>query len=106
MKYRDISWNLMINDEQASFDDETLDFIAEEIQRGNTSGFFTSDCTDYAECEELRDLLEQELGRKANYSVDLDDKGELYDLLEIAKKQKDNYVIDLINKIIKTGFEE
>ena len=58
MKYRDVSWNLMINDEQASFDDNTLDFIAEEINRGNTSGFFTADCTDYKKCDELKEKLE------------------------------------------------
>ena len=38
---------LMINDEQAESNDNGLDFIAEELQRGNTSGMFTTDCTDY-----------------------------------------------------------
>ena len=106
MKYRDVSWNLMINDEQASFDDKALDFIAEEINRGNTSGFFTTDCTDYQKCEELRGDLETELGRAVDYSVDLDDKGELNDLLEIAKKNNDNYVIELIEEILEKGFED
>ena len=106
MKYKDISWNLMINDEQASFDDNGLDFIAEEIQRGNTSGMFTTDCTDYSKCEELRDLLEQELGRKVDYSIDLDDKGELEDLLTIAKENKDEYVQELIEEILEKGFED
>ena len=106
MKYRDITWNLEINGEHASFDDKALDFIAEEIQNGNTSGLFTQDDTDYAKCEELRDELEQELGRNVDYSVDLDDKGELTELLSIAKRHKDNYVIDLIQQILETGFSE
>lgn len=104
MKYRDVSWNLMINDEQASFDDKALDFIAEELQRGNTSGFFTSDCTDYAEIERLKDKLENELGRDIDFSVEEDDKGELEDLLEIAKKKKDNNVIYLVREILELGF--
>ena len=105
MKYRDISWNLMINDEQASFDDETLDFIAEEIQRGNTSGFFTSDCTDYNKIDELKDKLEIELGRNVDFSVEENDKGELEDLLQIAEKNKDDNIIYLIREILEIGFE-
>lgn len=106
MKYKDISWNLMINNEQASSDDKGLDFIAEELQRGNTSGMFPTDCTDYQKCEELRDLLEQELGRKVDYSVDLDDKGELNELKEIAQKNNDEYVIELIDQILEYGFDD
>ena len=45
MKYRDISWNLEINGTQASSDDEALDFIAEQIKNGNTSGLLTIDIT-------------------------------------------------------------
>ena len=105
MKYRDVSWNLMINDEQASFDDETLDFIAEEIQRGNTSGLFTADCTDYNKIEELKDKLERELGRNVDFDVDNDNKGELTDLLEIAKQNEDDYIADLIKEILENGFD-
>lgn len=106
MKYKDINWNLMINNKQASFDDNGLDFIAEEIQNGNTNGLFTADCTDYPKCEELRDLLEQELGREVDYSVDLDDKGELNELKEIAQKDNDEYVIELIDQILEYGFDD
>lgn len=106
MKYKDIEWNLMINDEQAESNDNGLDFIAEEIQRGNTSGVFSTDCTDYQKCEELRDLLEQELGRQVDYSVDLDDKGELDELREIAQKNDDNYVVELIDQILEYGFDD
>lgn len=105
MKYRDISWNLMINDEQASFDDKALDFIAEEIQRGNTSGLFTFDCTDYNKIEELKDKLERELGKNVDFDIEANDKGELTDLLDIAKKNKDNYVADLIKEILEIGFD-
>ena len=106
MKYRDVSWNLMINDEQASFDDQDLEFIAENIQRGNTSGLFTSDCTDYAKCDELKEKLETELGRKVDYSVEENSKGELNNLLEIAKKNNDNYIVELIEEILEKGFED
>lgn len=106
MKYRDVSWNLMINDEQASFDDETLDFIAEQIQQGNTSGLFTSDCTDYNKIDNLTDKLTNELGRDVDFSVEEDDKGELPELLKIAKRHKDNYVIELIEQILEAGFED
>lgn len=106
MKYRDVSWNLMINDEQASFDDETLDFIADQIKNGNTSGLFTSDCTDYNEIDKLKDKLENELGRNVDFSVEEDDKGELTDLLEIAEKNDDDYVADLIKQILHAGFED
>ena len=105
MKYRDISWNLMINDEQASFDDKALDFIAEELQRGNTSGFFTSDCTDYNEIDRLKDKLENELGRDIDFSVEDNDKGELEELLKIAKKEKDDNVIYLVREILELGFD-
>lgn len=104
MKYKDISWNLMINDEQASFDDSGLDFIAEEIQQGNTSGLFTTDCTNYAMCEELKEKLEQELGRQVDYNVDDNDKGELEDLLKIARRNKDNCVVELVEEILNEGF--
>ena len=105
MKYRDISWNLMINDEQAESNDNGLDFIAEEIQRGNTSGMFTTDCTDYQKCEELKQELEQELGREVNFNVEDDDKGELDELREIAQKNDDNYVVELIDQILEYGFD-
>ena len=106
MKYKDIEWNLMINDEQAESNENWLDVIAEELQKGNTSGMFATDCTDYQKCEELRDLLEQELGRQVNYSVDLDDKGELNELREIAQKNNDNYVVELIDQILEYGFDD
>ena len=105
MKYRDISWNLMINDEQAESNDNGLDFIAEEIQRGNTSGMFTIDCTDYDKVEELKQELEQELGREVNFNVEDDDKGELNELKEIAQKNDDNYVVELIDQILEYGFD-
>lgn len=105
MKYRDVSWNLMINNEQANFDDDTLDFIAEEIQKGNTSGMFTTDCTDYNRVEKLKNELENELGRDVDFCVEDDDKGELEDLLTIAKKNKDNYIQELIEEILEIGFE-
>ena len=106
MKYRDISWNLMINDEQAESNDNGLDFIAEEIQRGNTSGMFTIDCTDYGKVEELKQELEQELGREVNFNVEDDDKGELDELREIAQKNDDNYVVELIDQILEYGFDD
>ena len=106
MKYKDIEWNLTINNEQAKSNDNGLDFIAGELQKGNTSGMFATDCTDYQKCEELRDLLEQELGRQVNYSVDLDDKGELNELREIAQKNNDNYVVELIDQILEYGFDD
>ena len=105
MKYRDVSWNLMINDEQASFDDNTLDFIAEEIQRGNTSGFFTADCTNYERCEELKDKLVNELGRDIDFSVEDDNRGELDELLQIAKDNKDEHIQELIEELLEIGFE-
>ena len=105
MKYRDISWNLMINDEQAESNDNGLDFIAEEIQRGNTSGMFTIDCTDYDKVEKLKQELEQELGREVNFNVEDDDKGELDELREIAQKNDDNYVVELIDQILEYGFD-
>lgn len=104
MKYRDVSWNLMINDEQASFDDNDLDFIAGEIERGNTSGLFTSDCTDYAKCDELKEKLETELGKDVKFSVEEDNKGELEELLELAKQENNNYVVELIEQIFEYGF--
>ena len=106
MKYRDISWNLMINNEQASFDDETLDFIAEEIQRGNTSGLFTADCTDYNRIDELKDKLATEIGRDADFSVEDDDKGELDELLDIALKNNDETIANIIQEILEIGFEK
>ena len=105
MKYRDISWNLMINDEQAESNDNGLDFIAEEIQRGNTSGMYTIDCTDYDKVEKLKQELEQELGREVNFNVEDDDKGELDELREIAQKNDDNYVVELIDQILEYGFD-
>ena len=105
MKYKDIEWNLMINDEQAEPNDNGLDFIAEEIQRGNTSGMFTIDCTDYDKVEELKQELEQELGREVNFNVEDDDKGELNELKEIAQKNDDNYVVELIDQILEYGFD-
>ena len=105
MKYKDISWNLIINNEQASFDDNGLDFIAEEIQRGNTSGMFTTDCTDYSKIEELKNKLENELGRDVDFCVEDDNKGELEDLLTIAKENEDEYIQELIEEILEKGFE-
>lgn len=105
MKYKDIEWNLMINDEQAEPNDNGLDFIAEEIQQGNTSGMFTTDCTDYAKVEELKQELEQELGREVNFDVENDDKGELDDLKEIAQKNDDDYVAELVDQILEYGFD-
>ena len=105
MKYKDIEWNLMINDEQVEPNDNGLDFIAEEIQRGNTSGMFTIDCTDYDKVEELKQELEQELGREVNFNVEDDDKGELNELKEIAQKNDDNYVVELIDQILEYGFD-
>ena len=105
MKYKDVSWNLMINDKQASFDDNNLDFIAEEIQRGNTSGMFTTDCTDYNRVEELKNKLENELDRDVSFCVEDDDKGELEDLLKIAKENGEKYIQELIEEILEIGFE-
>lgn len=104
MKYKDIEWNLMINDEQAEPNDNGLDFIAEEIQKGNTSGMFTTDCTDYDKVEELKQELEQELGREVNFNVEDDDKGELSELKEIAQKNDDDYVAELVDQILEYGF--
>lgn len=56
------------------------------------------------ECEKLRNLLEQELGRQVDYSVEDDDKGELEDLLEIARQNKDNHVAELVEEILDEGF--
>lgn len=105
MKYRDISWDLTINEEHASFDDNALDFIAEEINRGNTSGFFTTDCTDYNKCDELKEKLIELLGRDIDFSVEEDDKGELNELLSIAQKNKDNEIVDIITELLEIGFE-
>ena len=105
MKYRDVNWNLSINDEQASFDDNALDFIAEEIQRGNTSGFFTIDCTNYNRIDELKQQLENMLGRDVEFSVEEDDKGELEDILQIAKDNKDYEIYDIVKEILEIGFE-
>lgn len=105
MKYKDIEWNLTINDEQAEPNDNGLDFIAEEIQRGNTSGMFTIDCTDYDKVEELKQELEQELGREVNFNVEDDDKGELNELKEFAQKDDYNYVVELIDQILEYGFD-
>ena len=105
MKYKDIEWNLMINDEQAESNDNGLDFIAEKIQRGNTSGMFTTDCTDYGKVEELKQELEQELGREVNFNVEDDDKGELNELKEIAQKNDDDYVAELVDQILEYGFD-
>lgn len=105
MKYKDIEWNLMINNEQAKFDDNGLDFIAEEIQRGNTSGMFTTDCTDYDKVEKLKQELEQELGREVNFNVEDNDKGELNELKEIAQKNDDGYVAELVDQILEYGFD-
>lgn len=106
MKYKDIEWNLTINGEQASFDDKGLDFIAEEIQRGNTSGMFTTDCTDYGRVEKLKQELERELGREVNFNVEDDDKGELDELKEIAQKNGDDYVAELVDQILEYGFND
>lgn len=105
MKYKDIEWELMINGEQASFDDNGLDFIAEEIQRGNTSGIFTIDCTEYEKVETLKQDLELKLGREVDFNVDDSDRGELDDLREIAIRNNDLYVIDLIDQILGYGFD-
>lgn len=104
MKYRDISWNLCINGEQASFDDDALDFIAEQIQHGNTSGLFTSDCTKYNEFDNLKEKLENEIGRTAYF--DYENKGELDELLKIAKANNDYKVVDIIEKIFEVGFDD
>lgn len=106
MKYRDVSWNLMINDEQASFDDDTLDFIAEELQRGNTSGLFTTDCTDYEKCDKLKEQLIDLLGRDVDFSVEHDNKGELEELLMIAQKNEDEDVEYIITELLETGFDD
>lgn len=106
MKYRDINWSIEINGEQASIDDSALDIIAEELQKGYTSGTFAYDSTNYAKCDELKEKLETELGRKVDYSVEEDSKGELNDLLENAKKNNDNYVAELIEEIFRYGFED
>lgn len=106
MKYRDINWSLDINGEGASCDDTALDFIAEQLQQGYTSGTFTFDDTDYARCDELKELLEEELGRDVDFSVEDDDRGELDELLLIAKKNKNKYIVNLITEILETGFED
>lgn len=105
MKYQDITWNLEINGEHAHFDEPSLDFIAEEIARGNTSGFFTTDCTNYEKCDKLKEKLEQELGRIVDFSVEDDDKGELEELLQIAEKNEDFYIVEIIKDILAEGFE-
>ena len=105
MKYKDISWNLIINDEQASCNDETLDFIAEEIQKGNTSGFFTTDCTDYNRIDELKEQLEKALGRDVDFNVESDNIGELEDILQIAEDNKDYEIYDIVKEILEIGFE-
>ena len=106
MKYRDINWSLDINGYGASCDDAALDIIAEQLQQGYTSGTFTFDDTNYTRCDELKNLLEEKLGRNVDFSVECDDKGELDELLTIAKKHKDKYVINLITEILEIGFED
>lgn len=100
MRYIDVDWDLQINGEHAPFDtpDEILSIIADEILNGNTSGFFTTDSTDYAKFDELKEKLEQELGRDVD--CDVDDTGELDDLLVIAQDNNDNYVQDLIEQLL------
>lgn len=99
MKYRDITWELIINGEHASFDDESLDFIAEQIQQGNTSGLFTFDETDYDKIDTLKEKLTTLLGRDIDCSYE--DSGELDSLLEIAEKNNDEEIADTIRELLE-----
>ena len=98
MKYRDVTWELIINGEHASFDDNALDFIAEQIQQGNTSGLFTQDDTDYNKIDTLKEQLENILGREIDCNYE--NSGELTALLETAKQNEDNEIIDIITEIL------
>jgi len=99
MKYRDISWELIINGERASCDDNALDFIAEEIQHGYTNGLFTQDDTDYYKIDTLKEKLTTLLGRDIDCSYE--DSGELEELLEIAKKNNDEEIADTIKELLE-----
>lgn len=99
MKYRDITWELIINGEHASFDDDTLEYIAEEIQKGNTSGLFTQDDTDYDKIDTLKEKLTALLGRDIDCSYE--DSGELNSLLEIAEKNNDKEIADTIRELLE-----
>lgn len=104
MKYRNVNWELMINDETALRHDTALDYIQEELNKGNTSGNFDIDDTDYDLCDRLKNELEQKLGREIDFDVDIDDIGELEDLLSIARENKDIDIENLILEILHNGF--
>ena len=99
MKYRDITWELTINGERVSYDDNALDFIAEEIQRGNTFGLFTYDDTNYYKIDTLKEKLTTLLGRDIDCSYE--DSGELEELLEIAEKNNDEEIADTIRELLE-----
>lgn len=106
MKYRDINWSIEINGENASCDDNSLDYIAEQLQQGYTSGTFYFDDTDYCRCDRLKEKLETLIGREIDCCVENDNKGELEELLEIARENNDIEIISLIEELLQCGFEE
>lgn len=99
MKYRDITWELIINDERADCDDNALDFIAEQIQQGYTSGLFTQDDTDYDKIDTLKEKLTTLLGRDIDCSYE--DSGELEELLKIAERNNDEEFADTIRELLE-----
>lgn len=105
MKYKNIDWEITINGETAKKHADELDYIAEELNKGNTSGNFDIDATDYDLCERLQNELEQKLGREIDFNVVDDDLGELEDLLAIARENKDIDVENIILEILHNGFD-
>lgn len=99
MKYRDIDWELIINGKTASVDDDALEYIAEEIQKGNTFGLFTYDDTNYYKIDTLKEKLTTLLGRDIDCSDE--DSGELNSLLEIAEKNNDEEIADTIRELLE-----
>ena len=77
----------------------------EQIKKGNTTGMFTADATDYDFCDNLTADLENELGREIDFSVEQNDIGELPELLKIAKQNNDSYVVEIITALLENGFD-
>lgn len=104
MKYKNIDWEITINGETAKENCDGLDYIAREVDNGNVRGNFDIDVTDYDKCDNLKQELENALGREVDFDIERDDKGELNDLLDIARKNKDTIVEQIILDIFENGF--